>query len=94
MANQGQICTSASHFMAQRSVYDKIVADLVERAKATLGLVILLPTIGFGPTGVKTQYERGLLYRKKRYQEGATVGLERKPCQLSKGKTYVVMSAF
>ncbi|CAH0031317.1 unnamed protein product, partial [Clonostachys rhizophaga] len=78
MAKQGQICTSASHFMTQRSVYDKVVAGLVERAKATLGLGLQVVS--------KAQYERGIPYRKKRNQEDVTVGLEWKPCQSSKGK--------
>lgn len=78
VANSGQICTSGSRLLVQRSIYDKFSQMLKSAAaQCPLGRDRPFPTLG--PITSKTQFEKVLSFIESARQEGATclVGGER-----------------
>jgi len=71
--NGGQVCIAGSRLYAHRSVYDKVVAGLVEAAKAMNIAPGLDPNCQMGPLVSAKQTEAVLGFIKRAEADGATI---------------------
>ncbi|MBC1286350.1 aldehyde dehydrogenase family protein [Listeria booriae] len=73
MFNQGQVCCAGSRLFVHRSIFDKVVAELVTQAKQIKQGPGLDSETTMGPLVSKKQQERVLNYIALGQSEGATV---------------------
>ena len=72
IANSGQICTSGTRVIVQRSIHDKLAAMLSGAAKSIpIGIDKNFPCLG--PIANKMQYDKVLSYMESAKAEGATL---------------------
>ena len=72
IANSGQICTSGTRVIVQRSIHDKLAAMLSGAAKS-IPIGVDKPFPCLGPIANKMQYEKVLGYFESAQVEGATL---------------------
>lgn len=70
--NSGQICTSGTRILVQRSIYEKVAQMLVAGAEK-LALGIDQPMPALGPIANRMQFEKVLSYMESARKEGATL---------------------
>jgi phenylacetaldehyde dehydrogenase len=71
--NQGQCCTAGSRLFAHRSIYDRVVDGMVERAQDLKVGHGLDPTVQLGPLVSGEQRRRVIGYVQSGREQGATI---------------------
>ncbi|POR33939.1 Uncharacterized protein TPAR_05866 [Tolypocladium paradoxum] len=90
MSNQGQICTATSRILVQRHLYDKFVAEFVQRVKDVSKVGNQWdPETYHGPQVSKQQYDRILSYIEHGRTE-ATVATGGEALAVGNGKGYYI----
>ncbi|PKS11270.1 hypothetical protein jhhlp_003032 [Lomentospora prolificans] len=92
MSNQGQICTATSRILVQKGIYDKFVAQFIEKVKSTSKVGSQWdPETYQGPQVTKQQYDRVLAYIESGRASGATVVSGGEPItNIGNGKGYFI----
>lgn len=85
--NQGQVCCAGSRLYIHKSVYDRVLSEMVEKAKKIKQGPGMDPATEMGPLVSQEQLERVTGYLRKGREEGAEVliGGERAGGSLSQG---------